>query len=421
MRVVYWFRNDLRLTDNVGLSSAIANSSEVIPVYIINKSLFTSKLGVPRMGPHRMRFLLESLQDLQNGLREIGSELMVLVGDPSYAIPKITSEFEAEMVFCSSSQGTEEALILKKIRENIPVSEISDGYLLDPNNLPFNSADLPNVFTQFRIQIEKNLNIPQPIPRIQHIQTPPLSRCDVPTMEQLGLAAPVPHPKRIDDFRGGEHAGWIRLQHYCSSPERLGRYKETRNGLIGEYSSRFSAWLSIGAISARSIMKVVKEYEAVHGANDGSYWMFFELLWRDYFRLVCDKYGAKMFLRGGLKDKPSGDLNMSKFQSWCKGETACDFVNANMIELSSTGWMSNRGRQNVASFLVHEMGVDWRLGAAWFESMLVDFDVANNYGNWLYLAGVGNDPRPNRRFNTALQQAQYDPKSEYTNRWVEQK
>ncbi len=418
MRVLYWFRNDLRLTDNRGFTMAIEKASEVIPVYILDERLFQSRWGVPRIGPHRLRFLLESITDLQNSLRKLDSELIVLVGDPAALILKLAAEYHATEVYCSYAQGSEEGETLEKIQRQIPVTEVTDGYLLDPSLLPFSITQLPDVFTKFRIQVEKQLSIQIPLPRIEKINTPEVPKYDVPDFSLFGLSMPQPHPHRVDDFRGGEQAGLNRLQHYCSSPERLGRYKETRNGLLGEYSSRFSPWLAIGAISARSIMKEVKNYEAEYGANDSSYWMFFELLWRDYFRFVSDKYSAKMFHRGGLKDEPAGELDMHKFQLWCRGETSSDFVNANMIELSKTGWMSNRGRQNVASFLVHDLGIDWRLGAAWFEYLLVDYDVASNYGNWLYLAGVGNDPRPNRRFNTALQQAQYDPNGEYTRMWT---
>jgi deoxyribodipyrimidine photo-lyase len=418
MRVLYWFRNDLRLTDNRGLTMAIEKASEVIPVYIFDERLFQTRLGVPRIGSQRLRFLLESITDLQNSLRQLHSDLIVLVGDPAVLIPKLAAEVGASEVFCSLAQGSEEKQSLQMVQRRIPVTEITDGYLLDPSLLPFSIAELPDVFTQFRIKVEKQLSIQKPLPRIEKINTPKVSKCDVPDFSLFAMSMPEPHPHRIDDFLGGEQEGLNRLNYYCSSPERIGRYKETRNGLIGEYSSRFSPWLAIGAISARSIMQEVKDYEEKYGANDSSYWMFFELLWRDYFRFVYDKYGVLIFQSGGLKDKPTGSRDVRKFQSWCSGQTTCDFVNANMIELSKTGWMSNRGRQNVASFLVHDLGVDWRLGAAWFEYLLVDYDVASNYGNWLYLAGLGNDPRPNRRFNTALQQAQYDPNGEYTRLWT---
>ncbi len=268
MRVLYWFRNDLLLTDNRGLTMAIEKASEVIPVYIFDERLFQTRLGVPRIGSQRLRFLLESITDLQNSLRQLHSDLIVLVGDPAVLIPKLAAEVGASEVFCYLAQGSEEKQSLQMVQRRIPVTEITDGYLLDPSLLPFSIAELPDVFTQFRIKVEKQLSIQKPLPRIEKINTPKVSKCDVPDFSLFAMSMPEPHPHRIDDFLGGEQEGLNRLNYYCSSPERIGRYKETRNGLIGEYSSRFSPWLAIGAISARSIMQEVKDYEEKYGAND---------------------------------------------------------------------------------------------------------------------------------------------------------
>ena len=143
--------------------------------------------------------------------------------------------------------------------------------------------------------------------------------------------------------------------------------------------------------------------------NEDTYWLIFELIWRDYFRYVAMRYGNRIFHKRGIKqESPKWRQDRRVFEAWCEGRTKCDFVNANMRELAATGFMSNRGRQNVASYLVHDLGVDWRLGASWFEHHLLDHDPASNYGNWIYVAGVGNDPRPNRKFNTGGQAERYD-------------
>ena len=122
------------------------------------------------------------------------------------------------------------------------------------------------------------------------------------------------------------------------------------------------------------------------------------------------RYGNRIFHKRGIKqESPKWRQDRRVFEAWCEGRTKCDFVNANMRELAATGFMSNRGRQNVASYLVHDLGVDWRLGASWFEHHLLDHDPASNYGNWIYLAGVGNDPRPNRKFNTGARPSATTP------------
>jgi deoxyribodipyrimidine photo-lyase len=163
----------------------------------------------------------------------------------------------------------------------------------------------------------------------------------------------------------------------------------------------------------------VKRYEVERIANDSTYWLIFELLWRDYFRFVFKKYGNRFFREEGLAErKPDTRWNEKLFWNWVNGQTGNAFVDANMRELRLTGFMSNRGRQNVASFLVKDLKLDWVAGAAWFEHALIDYDVHSNWGNWAYVAGVGNDPRENRYFNTQKQAAMYDPDGSYTNHWL---
>jgi deoxyribodipyrimidine photo-lyase len=143
------------------------------------------------------------------------------------------------------------------------------------------------------------------------------------------------------------------------------------------------------------------------------------LLWRDYFRNIAAKFGKKIFLKNGIKHQTNKKkFDPEIFKKWTLGETGEDFVDANMKELLQTGWMSNRGRQNVASYWIHDLNMDWRPAAAWFEQQLIDYDVYSNYGNWIYLAGVGNDPRPNRKFNIQKQAEQYDQQGEYMNKWL---
>ena len=163
----------------------------------------------------------------------------------------------------------------------------------------------------------------------------------------------------------------------------------------------------------------LKSYENEFGANDSTYWIVFELIWRDYFKFISLKYGSKIFKIGGILDRDyHWNFNKKGITDWIEGRTKDDFVNANMIELKETGWMSNRGRQNVASYFAKELLLDWRIGAAYFESVLLDYDVHSNYGNWLYVSGVGNDPR-DRKFNTQLQAQNYDGNHKFRNIWLE--
>ena len=200
---------------------------------------------------------------------------------------------------------------------------------------------------------------------------------------------------------------------------RASHYKERRNELDGwENSSKFSPWLANGNLSVRQICFNLNNYEQKSGANESTYWLFFELLWRDYFQWYAHLYGKRLFAFQGIKQqKPLTSFYPERFRKWCSGNTPYPLVNACMKQLNATGFMSNRGRQIVASCLVNELAVDWRYGAAYFEQQLLDYDVASNWGNWQYLAGVGADPRGKRHFDLDKQTRQYDPEGLFINKW----
>jgi deoxyribodipyrimidine photo-lyase len=190
--------------------------------------------------------------------------------------------------------------------------------------------------------------------------------------------------------------------------------------MLGEsYSSKFSAWLAHGCISPRTIYWEVMRFEQEVKKNSSTYWLIFELIWRDYFRFVALKFGYRLFMSGGIRnERPPTHPNQNRIDAWTSGKTGIPFVDANMRELKETGFMSNRGRQNVASFLVKDLKQDWRIGAAYFEQELIDYDPSSNWGNWAYVAGVGNDPREDRYFNMLVQAARYDAKGDYVRHWL---
>ena len=188
----------------------------------------------------------------------------------------------------------------------------------------------------------------------------------------------------------------------------------------GDYSSKFSAYLAQGCLSPKMIYQELKKYERERGDNKSTYWLFFELLWRDYFRFMMKKYNNKFFQQAGIQNKgiTVNKHNINQLNNWINGNTGVDFVDANMLELQQTGFMSNRGRQNVASYFCNDLKLDWRFGAAYFEQQLIDYDVCSNWGNWAYLAGVGNDPRGNRYFNIEKQASDYDKNKTFRNLWL---
>jgi deoxyribodipyrimidine photo-lyase len=418
-RAVLWFRSDLRVADNEALQAACVSADEVLPVVIIDpRQHGAGPFGFERSGPFRRRFLGQAIASLDAELKALGSSLRVVVGDPAETLQRLAGEWEAAVVHAQRLFGWEEQEQERAVNTRVPLHLHAPNTLLHPDDLPFDMQRLPHVFTAFRNKVEKHWTVRGPVPATQRMATPA-------GWGSGPLNPAIPHPPVTDDprasftFTGDRASALGRLQHYCSDPERLGRYKLTRNGLLGaDFSGRFSPWLATGTLGSREVYRAVKEYEAVHGANESTYWMVFELLWRDFFQFTAAMHGRDLFLRHGIAHKPPrGDRNACRFEAWCEGRTGQPFIDANMRELAATGWMSNRGRQNVASYLVHDLGIDWRMGAYWFERLLIDYDPCSNWGNWQYVAGVGNDPREGRRFDPVRQAGMYDPDGAYVEHW----
>jgi deoxyribodipyrimidine photo-lyase len=363
--------------------------------------------------------MMESLLDLDSDLRKNGNHLVLLEGNPVEAILQAAEQWNCEAVFSQTCHTEEETQSTEAIAAAIPHHTVEGATLVHPDDLPFSVADLPEIFSRFRNKVEKRgLDIRDEL--FVPILPPPPSKT---SESALSLELPIRLTGLPDDtmlFDGGAIPGWKRLNHYFWGIKGLSEYKQTRNGMLGwDYSSKFSPWLAWGCMSPRSIYHAIRRYEADEGANDSTYWLIFELLWRDYFRFLALQHGKRIWHSTGLKEAPRNPVSHHPLQwkAWCTGNTRSAFVNSNMHELRLTGFMSNRGRQNVASYAVHDLGLDWRACAAWFEHWLIDFDPCSNTGNWLYVAGIGNDPRPQRKFDVDWQAERYDPQGAFQSYW----
>lgn len=432
-RALVWFRQDLRLHDNEALTEAIQHSGEVYPIYIFDERMFkgeTRWFGFPKTGKFRAQFVIEAVEDLRKSLRELGSDLIVRVGKPEEEIFKIARELRASWVFCNRERTQEEAEVQDKLEEGLwtigQEMRYSRGKMLYYTaDLPFPVNHTPDVFTQFRKEVERFIHVREPLPVPKKEDMKPfaaeLEVGEIPSVEDFGHE-PFTHDERaVLPFKGGETAGLDRLDYYLWDSDLAKTYKETRNGLVGsDYSTKFSVWLAHGCLSPKEIYWTLKEYEEERGKNKSTYWIFFELLWRDFFRLMAKKHNNKIFFKRGPKNEDTPNLRNDErlLQLWIEGRTGIPFIDANMRELANTGFMSNRGRQNVASFLVKDLHVNWQMGAEYFESILIDYDVASNWGNWNYVAGVGSDPREDRYFNILKQANRYDPQGEYVKLWL---
>ena len=426
-RAIVWFRNDLRLADHEPLTKAIHSAKEVIPVYFWDPRRWQADaFGQIKTGDYRTQFLWESLEELEKNLRKRGSALHLIEGTPEEGLPRLAKEMGASAIFSHKEVGTEESEMENSLEKalfslGIDLKLFWGRTLLNRVDLPMPIRAIPEVFTQFRKEVERSVAIRPLFPTPTHISTPAFS-AQAAWGEIHSKISPtfLPSSTGLRPFVGGEEMGTKRIVEYIWEKDLLKNYKDTRNQLLGgDYSSKFSPWLALGCISPRMVYEEVKTYEQERVKNDSTYWLIFELLWRDYFHFIAHKHGKNLFTKGGIQQQVlDTQPDTLRWEAWKTGNTGVPFVDANMRELNQTGFMSNRGRQNVASFLVNDLKQDWRKGASYFESLLIDYDVCSNWGNWNYVAGVGNDPRKHRYFNVISQGKRYDPKGEYIQHWI---
>ncbi|MGB1119800.1 MAG: DASH family cryptochrome [Chitinophagales bacterium] len=426
---IVWLRHSLRLHDNPMIERCIHEGYRPVVVYITpTRELESDRWGFTPLGSHRKRFLTESLIDLRSQLNNHGVNLLYLEGDVIEELSRVCNALgvpDSVKLYADREYAYLDQKIEAEVEVTFDVTWFHAQLLTNPDDLPFSVTATPQIFTKFRGKIEKYVTIDELAEEAQWSRLP-YDDAGIPTtLNEFTTALPFraddPFPKddrQAFDFNGGETAALDRLKDYLWTTEHVTSYKETRNGLIGpDYSTKFSAYLSLGCLSPKKVYHEIRRFEEDVVANQSTYWVIFEVLWREFFRYVGWQHGRHLFCPGGIQHKPVKLRRNHQFDAWCKGETGQPFVDANMRELNATGFMSNRGRQNVASYLVHDLGQDWRAGAAYFEHQLLDYDPCSNYGNWNYVAGVGNDPRAGRKFNVAGQAERYDAQGAYTQLW----
>ncbi|KAH7037527.1 DNA photolyase, FAD-binding/Cryptochrome [Microdochium trichocladiopsis] len=506
--LIYLFRHDLRVSDNPILhhlsSSSEHGFTHILPLVVLApqhlevsgflKDGKTSPYppaknelsGLWKCGPHRAKFIGESIMNLRHNMDKAGSPLIIKVGKPSQIVEEIQQRLEQEKkhvgaVWTIDEEGTEEKDEEKSLADVCAKNNISfklwtdEKYFIDDRDLNFKDPqDLPDVFTTYRKMMEPLREKPRaPLPHLEQSSLP--QNIDQTLLKNVGdsfqipdseddflgrLLAPVkdfmpnlpPYPEGAETahpFSGGETAGLERLDALIKKGH-ANTYKTTRNGLLGEeFSTKLSAYLAQGCITARQVHAALVEFEEGNnkdfatvdgygkGENEGTKGIRFELLWRDYMRLCNRKFKQRLFYRSGFRNaydnkwksphatdangeqKESPEAVNNTLKRLFDGTTGMGFIDASQRELIHTGYTSNRARQNVASFLAKHLSIDWRFGAEYYEMLLVDYDVSSNWANWQYVAGVGNDPRGEARiFNPVKQAFDYDKDGSYVRTWV---
>lgn len=431
------FRNDLRIEDHEPLTKACQSGMPVVALYVFEKYQYTktNHYGFPKTGAPRAKFIIESVKVLENQLAALNIPLFVRFGTTDDVILELITSlvplglFPAN-IYYSIELGSEERTVIALAKEKIPELKWHAYWTKGLYKLDwFNPSDtIPDLFTTFRKKVEKQFIACHviPVPKVLYSNQLEVWRSypkdewvQIPSWEILKLDEPVDAKRKTFDFIGGSITGKARLNEYLFGTDAIATYKETRNGMLRPNdSSRLSPWLAQGCISPRQVYDQIKHYEAERQSNESTYWLFFELLWREFFILMHFKYGDRLFFQKGIQQRTKNwNENVEQMKNWLQGRTNAPLVDASMHELIETGYTSNRARQNAASFLTQTWKIDWLLGAEYYESQLIDYEPASNYGNWQYLAGIGNDARQDRWFDVMKQAKQYDPNREYVKHW----
>ncbi|QBF84640.1 DASH family cryptochrome [Shewanella maritima] len=418
---LYWFSHDLRIVDNKALTICSRAQSLTCVYAIDDRLLQQDNYQCQYLGCKRWRFLHDCLVELHTALGEVNQGIKVLYGDTVAEISNIINQASIDTLIISRQFGFYELRILKAViarNPDIDVIEVDNYTLYCSSDTPALIDKLPKQFTPFR---HKASNFS--VPRLEQ-QIDILPSSVIPYETSLVFPANLANQltasnHSLTKFIGGERAASKQLTRFFENGH-ADHYKQTRNSLDGwDNSCKFSPWLASGSLSPRQVYWHLTQYQTEHGVNNSNEWIYVELLWREYFQWAALQLGKQLFkFRGRNKSKPLTSFYSERFVSWAQGNTAFPLVNAIMHELTETGYITNRSRQIAASCLVNELAMDWRFGAAFFQQHLIDYDVAVNWGNWQYIAGVGCDPRGGRHFNLDKQAVCFDPDATYTKKWL---
>ncbi|MEZ8045156.1 DASH family cryptochrome [Vibrio sp. 10N.237.312.C02] len=441
---LYLFTNDLRINDNQLLHCAAQSVDKLIFV-IVEPTLvrFSADFAKEQSyGAHRQTFVSQSITHLESNLVKFGQQLVVIHSnhlEPDAAEQTLSQIIATQHVthfFTNAHCGYDERRLIDSVHRRHPdliTCLPHHSTLFDSHELPFELSKVPSSFTKFRklvehLDVNSGETVISRLPQAVTLAATPVLAIPLFSSVNSERAA-------TNDYLGGEDAGLAHLDNYFSHDYAL-NYKQTRNAFDGiENSTKFSPWLALGCVSPKTIYSHLKQFEADHGSNDSTYWIYFELLWREYFYWKCLSLGSSLFGETSNHKLDSSNssatlnLNLAK---WKSGNTNYPIVDACMRQLNETGYMSNRGRQLAASCLIYELGTDWRHGAAYFESQLIDYDMASNRGNWAYIAGAlrpqvstqtnkqknTNQAQPkSRQFDLGKQTHMYDPDHTFINKW----
>ncbi len=394
---IFWFRRDLRTDDNTALSNALRSGLPVLPVFIFD----TNITGELQADDSRISFIHQCLSSIHKRLRDSGSSLYVLRGDPVEKWKELMSVFDIGAVYINkdyepyaSDRDMAVETILKE--KGIPLFRSKDQVIFEENEVVKSDASPYTVFTPYRNQWMKRLDQVRPdLSGTSPDGTSEYFKCNYtfPTLEDIG-------------FRQGS----LKVKPY--DLHAISDYNKFRDDPGADLTTHLSPHLRFGTVSIRKLVRIGQEQNMT---------FLNELIWREFFMQILFHFPNVVT----ENFKPVYDYiqwrnDEKDFQRWCSGETGYPMVDAGMRQLNSTGWMHNRVRMITAGFLCKHLLIDWRWGEAYFARQLLDYELSSNNGNWQWAAGTGCDAAPwFRIFNPETQQKKFDPKEVYIRGWVD--
>jgi deoxyribodipyrimidine photo-lyase len=424
--VLVWLRRDLRLEDNLALHHAAQSGALVVVLYVLDPAILRS----PRVGAPRVGFMLSALSALDADLRGYGARLLIRQGRPTEVVPAVAQELRAEALYYNRDYTPyarrRDARVEAALSERgIIVHSYHDRVLLPPDALRTGTGSPYTVFTPFKNKWRATPKpFSEPVDTVLRGVFMPLDGAEslpVPSLQDLGFGSTVQLPpatvaaarKRLDDFVS----------------QRIYGYRDGRNRLSGPFddphsgTSLLSPYLRWGLLSPRQVRQAaVQSYRAA--SNDDAresvdVWVD-ELIWAEFYIQVL--WHFPQVVHQSFKPEYEGvawRIAPEELAAWQEGQTGYPVVDAAMRQLKQTGWMHNRARMIVASFLTKDLLIDWREGERWFMQHLLDGDTAANNGGWQWSASTGTDAQPYFRiFNPVSQGQKFDPDGAYIQRWV---
>ncbi|WP_353722182.1 deoxyribodipyrimidine photo-lyase [Dyadobacter sp. 676] len=391
-RIIYWFRNDLRLKDNQALLSAVGSADEIVPVYVFDPRQFEkTKLGFRRTSVLRARFLIESVAELRENIRQKGGDLLIRTGAPEAIVAKLAEDYNAEYVYTSKEIAPQETRIESSLSKNLKTANVDIKLfwmdtMINAFDLPFPVSRLPSGFAQFERLVSNDLKIKDQFPTPEKIALPTgFEAGAIPGLPELGIDPNEIPARSAGILPGGETHALTVLKEYVEQYVKADSIYPSAEPLT---DTRLSGWLSLGCISASYIYRSVKVAQS-HAVTEDP--IITNLLKREFLHWTLLRYGPRMFKPSGIQHhfNRRWKNDSALFGQWTNGQTENQAVNDIIRKLNTTGFITAAERELAAKYLTDTLDINWTWGAMYFESLLMDYEASVNWGRWNNVAGVG--------------------------------